>query len=102
MSNTPKHTPGPWRIVGVDGAIYADNGIDVGLVHGVNREADESEDHEMHANACLIAAAPELLEACEQAEYWLQCEAESAAPGEIVPTDILRVLRAAIAKAEGC
>jgi hypothetical protein len=59
-----KHTAGPWRRVGID-AIYAENGQDVALVHGVNREVDDAEDIEMIANAHLIAAAPALLKALE-------------------------------------
>jgi hypothetical protein len=48
-------------------------------------------------NARLIAAAPKLLEACEQAEYWLTAERDN--PGQASPKEILRVLATAIAKA---
>jgi hypothetical protein len=41
----------------------------------------------------------QLLAACQAAEHWLQAEFDS--PGETRPDDILRVLRAAIARAEG-
>ena len=41
----------------------------------------------------------QLLAACRAAEHWLQAEFDS--PGETRPDDILRVLRAAIARAEG-
>ncbi len=54
-------------------------------------------DGEALANARLIAAAPELLLACQQAEHWLAAELEH--PGDAKPDEILRVLRAAIAKA---
>ena len=44
-------------------------------------------------------AAPTLLQACEQAEYWLT--EERANPGQAEPDMILRVLRAALATARG-
>lgn len=45
--------------------------------------------------AAQIAAVPDLLEACEQAEHWL-----SQSDRSIDPEEMLRVLRAAIAKAQ--
>jgi hypothetical protein len=44
-------------------------------------------------------ATPHLLQACEQAEYWLT--EERANPGQAEPDMILRVLRAALATARG-
>jgi serine/threonine protein kinase HipA of HipAB toxin-antitoxin module len=41
----------------------------------------------------------QLLAACHAAEHWLQAELDN--PGETRPDDILRVLRAAIERAEG-
>lgn len=52
-------------------------------------------------NLCMEASGVirELVATCEQAEYWLNEQAEG---GEIVqPDEMLRVLRAAIAKAKG-
>jgi uncharacterized protein DUF3489 len=46
-----------------------------------------------------LGAKQQLLAACQAAEHWLQAERDR--PGEIRPDDILRVLRAAIARAEG-
>jgi hypothetical protein len=47
----------------------------------------------------LLAAAPDLAEACKQAEHWLV--AYSNAPDDQVqPVEMLRVLRAAIARLE--
>ncbi len=43
--------------------------------------------------------APELLEACKAAEFWLLAELDD--PGSAKPEAILDVLRAAIAKAKG-
>lgn len=72
MSNA-KHTPGPWRTGGKDGRIiYAADGFavaDATVFHG-RHEGEHSE------NARLIAAAPELLEACETFHEWM-CREEA-------------------------
>lgn len=97
-----KHTPGPW-----DARIQrGKDGRDLGWIieHGndrigwsslayadTNREADAT-DPAREANARLIAAAPDLLEALKRAENWLS-EWASAEP-------YLAIIRAAIAKAE--
>jgi hypothetical protein len=73
-----KHTPGPWhcglfreagadsRFNGID--IGADNGANVALIH---YQQHAHEPAEVKANASLIAAAPELLDALQSliAEY---------------------------------
>ena len=46
-----------------------------------------------------VSLKDQLVAACRAAEHWLQAELDS--PGETRPDDILRVLRAAIARAEG-
>jgi hypothetical protein len=46
-----------------------------------------------------LGAKRQLLAACHAAEHWLQAELDR--PGETRPDDILRVLRAAIERAEG-
>ena len=75
---TPKHTPGPWEAEGRD--IYGADGFSVAEFDGVfiAREADgrlhpsaagqsiERPDDEVAANARLIAAAPDLLEALKR------------------------------------
>lgn len=68
-----KHTPGPWE-VGYQGlSIYGPDRHGTTLV--IARSLDTSRQHcdpqEAQANARLIAAAPELLECCQQAMYWL-------------------------------
>lgn len=58
---------------------------------------------EQEANARLIAAAPDLLDACEKALEWV-CDADLAvAPsmGVLSGEDMARMLHAAIAKAKG-
>lgn len=68
-----KHTPGPWKIV-------------------KSKFGDLSIKSEVEANARLIAAAPELLEACKRAFDQTDKDAR--------PAD-WEMLRAAIAKATG-
>ena len=46
-----------------------------------------------------VGAKQQLLAACQAAEHWLQAELDR--PGETRPDEILRVLRAAIERAEG-
>ena len=46
-----------------------------------------------------VGAKQQLLAACRAAEHWLQAELDR--PGETRPDEILRVLRAAIERAEG-
>lgn len=71
------HTPGPWRVIIDDDGnplsgrpgVFASDELDCGIVHwdGFVQPYWRSArgDKEIHANARLIAAAPELLEACE-------------------------------------
>lgn len=89
-----KHTPGPWIIVDTQrgdaivnaliddesGAAMYDPIVDGGI--------------DTEANAQLIAAAPDLLAACEAAESWFSGSALSAQEQVLVEQ-----LRAAIAKA---
>lgn len=61
----PEHTPGPWTLGSFDGnpayvSVYGPNDELVADVH-----ADEFDENEAEANARLIAAAPDLLAACE-------------------------------------
>jgi hypothetical protein len=46
-----------------------------------------------------LGAKQQLLAACQAAEHWLQAELDT--PAETRPDEILRILRAAIARAEG-
>jgi hypothetical protein len=94
---------GPWTMEGPD--MFGDFNIlppnDCGAVAAVvsNMRAPEI----VEGNARLIAAAPELLEALEQAEVVLAWAAEAARPG--IPSERARgardAARAAIAKAQG-
>jgi hypothetical protein len=85
-----KHTPGPW--VAIDHEIFADN--QSRNIADVWISFANIEDEEAKANARLIAAAPDLLEALEAfAEY-----AEKGTWGSLDP---VTQARAAIAKAKG-
>jgi hypothetical protein len=62
--NKTAHTPGPWKTEGRD-VQTADGLITVAIAHGpVGEWQKVRTEHE--ANARLIAAAPDLLEACER------------------------------------
>lgn len=97
-----KHTPGPWEL------------CRRGQLHGVRHVSDDGcptdicrvdwfvstgQDTRAEANGRLIAAAPELLRAAEQAEEDMTW-AEAAVPGTNFQASII-LLRAAIAKARG-
>lgn len=87
--SAPKHTPGPWRVVptGAGNVLIQSDSVSqtVATVHGA----------EQAANARLIAAAPELLEALQLAVGII--ENHPAMGAMAVPPSF----RAAIAKAEG-
>lgn len=82
---TASNTPGPWVADDdtIKGARADGYPLVAQLIHGTASDAR------------LIAAAPDLLEACEQAEYWLAHD-----DGSAEPVEMLRVLRAALAKVQ--
>lgn len=90
-----KHTPRPWRIGPLQEIIAAipkndpEGGFAIAEVYG-DFGIDPSRDPEAHANARLIAAAPDLLAACKEV---LRCAC--------LPDSWAEPVRAAIAKAEG-
>ncbi len=71
MKNKPKHTPGPWVATkNIDGeTIVAGtrNKKSCCIAYGLYDENNEPTLGEIAANAALIAAAPDLLEACNLA-----------------------------------
>jgi hypothetical protein len=90
MSTESKHTPGPWHCKTVPiGRIWIQDSTTYAVAH-VAKSRKESE-----ANAHLIAAAPELLEACEMARDVISGAAQ---PDE---HEALAILDALIAKAKG-
>lgn len=106
-----RHTPGPWRLVRMDDAERYDIGVSrdlpgFRLVATVDFGFVEPAETEQHANARLIAAAPDLLQA---AKHWLHLHEQGMVSREAatkmydsgqIPSAI-ETLRAAIAKAEG-
>ena len=96
-SNRPKHTPGPWVIERVDKQYYDSHtgqpsstlswmNIDSG---GRTVASAHSFTENMEANARLIAAAPEMLEALQEIERGVST------------LDAARIAAKAIAKATG-
>ena len=90
-----KHTPGPWEACGK--AVHAETGREI--VFGSHNTRSGS-DEEQRANARLIAAAPELLEACREVAEWLDLLKQNY-PDMAGLIRGCRKARAAIAKAEG-
>jgi hypothetical protein len=94
-TETAQHTPGPWRdemgAFGIQILAYDPEGETIRLA---DMPADETDD-ETQANARLIAAAPELLEALR-----LIARSDGFKDGTWVG-ELQEIARKAIAKAEG-
>ncbi|RDC59755.1 hypothetical protein HME9302_00950 [Alteripontixanthobacter maritimus] len=93
------HTPGPWRIkrwsgkeAQVIGTVPIASGPQKGELPFISLPAS-------NADACLIAAAPDMLEALEECKRQLEY-LDGRSPSGTTPATLLRV-RAAIAKAKG-
>jgi hypothetical protein len=100
------HTPGPWRIiVPTETDAMTDimanpptyTGDEPWRVAYVLRDRNPLQHPEDEANARLIAAAPELLEACRR----VAARATELVMLGALPLDDVRVVQLAIAKAEG-
>ena len=99
VTSGQSHTPGPWFRSGMRQKVGgADTHSVIATVDGkeiiVASVWYDRETHEGFRDANLIAAAPDLLEACLSAENWLESWA-SAEP-------YLSIIRAAIKKATHC
>ena len=81
-----EHTKGPWRYepISTCGAVYhgSDYRMEVCRVNG--------RDGEQQANARLIAAAPQLLEACEAYHAWMTADFDTVADWFYRDTGIMR------------
>jgi hypothetical protein len=100
-----KHSPGPWQAELDDSyRIRAPHGgavATLGFLRGAFGSKGRIRHEEGIANARLIAAAPELLEACEKALEWVW-DADLTVPSCVMPDEsMIRMLNAAIAKAKG-
>lgn len=77
---TAKHTPGPWSVFEhswCETSIRApstDNALCRLDINHATEESQEADEEQMAANARLIAAAPDLLEACQTFAEWLRRE----------------------------
>jgi hypothetical protein len=95
-----KHTPGPWIMTIINAQrqfeIHAEDGTLVALATPVDRHGV----FKTQANARLIAAAPELLEACKYALRCFEVMDRDYALGNY-PRGVSVTLEAAIQKAEG-
>ena len=91
-----KHTSGPWYIDNIQDEDFRVNisSIDSNVACAYHLSDDPvNVDDECMSNARLIAAAPELLEACKSISEW--------AINKDIPFDVISKIRHAIAKAEG-
>jgi len=103
-----KHTKGPWEVWIIAGTglpgIVAHNGPTVAEVTKWT-SAGNSNPEVMQANARLIAAAPELLEALmvtlDQVDYTAGAGEPTEMVGALLPKEIIEMGRRAIAKANG-
>lgn len=100
-----KHTPGPWKIAGEtadkQSFVYALNESGTNqfwfdIQPGRTDDNQRTSDAELAANARLIAAAPELLEALCEATAWLHAHKHT-----LCAQSICDQVDAAIAKATG-
>jgi len=95
-----KHTPGPWSVGNepVDNeALYIYDNKEH-LIASADTDSLAQYREEALANARLIAAAPDMLEALQRVAAWIGC---NVFPPELHHIDELRLLHAAIAKAQG-
>ena len=90
-----QHTPGPWTVN--DGEIVG-GGFVLGMVYGAI--SDVGSDHECHANARLIAAAPDLLAALKAMMDVQDSTDDCWCDDGVRPCEACQC-RAAIAKVEG-
>ena len=100
-----KHTPGPWQAetaatCGSDGNVRITEWFvrrDGDSMAIANDITDPETEEISEANARLIAAAPDLLEACQQ---WIS-ERDNPSPCLVMKQQAEKKIRAAISKAKG-
>ena len=96
-----KHTKGPWKVINWSGRAEIRTGDNkrTGIAFLGNSEDGAIPTGETTANAKLVAAAPELLEACK---YVVQYHRENdSGEGELFGLDFVTTCINAIRKAEG-
>jgi hypothetical protein len=90
MSEVGKHTNGPWHVVqDTLGSVADANGMTVAQAAQTKPIHCREDHNERLANARLLAAAPELLAACEAALSHIECDMDTGKrnPGECWCTD---------------
>ncbi len=94
-----KHTPGPWRVEHQNPSPTTGEWMIAGSKPGYLAEVRDCGSGDVRANARLIAAAPDLLEACEL----IVSAFDQLAPMSSARNEPLQInaARAAIAKARG-
>jgi hypothetical protein len=97
---TTKHTPGPWRIARQNPSPTTGEWMIAGSVLGYLAEVRDCGSGDVRANALLIAAAPDLLEALNRVMSWIDNWSPEFTNDEEWPQD-RDAARAAIAKATG-
>jgi len=99
------HTPGPWGVKHQYNVFGITGGAEMCIAAcggGCDTMRDPEEQHqEMVANALLIAAAPELLAACEALVDWQDTPVSSAAASGMSLLEAIRLAREAIVRAKG-
>jgi len=95
MKNT-KHTPGPWKLDDVSDFIRGPRGVYIAELCDANSDRVQVHGPRFEANARLIAAAPDLLEALEHISRELP-ENEFIKHSK----DAIRKVKDAIRKAKG-
>ena len=98
-THTHTHTPGPWSVE-TKGSRHFIDGADELTVAYVDR-AGVRERQTYEANAQLIAAAPDLLEALEDAAFLMRMAAKIAGPMQDSFKRSAEDAAKALAKAEG-
>lgn len=101
MADKTKWTPGPWCVARDGNAqanVYGADGFWVALLpHQCITSIEEQQEH----HAALIAAAPDLYEALEDARRYVSGAYECAFPDEQENERVLDAVDAALAKARG-
>lgn len=106
MDSKTQHTPGPWRASDFQPYLFgAANGLGIdplGFVYGPSCGEQSEYGRRSLANARLVAAAPELLEALNAFLRAPSIGSEGPGSSTIVVQEFnLRAARAAVAKATG-
>ena len=105
MTKQAKHTPGPWEAHPLEFQNWLKYGARVGPECGGSNIAHVYAAPETEANARLIAAAPDLLAACEAlplskfGDDMADCDAADFKDNALAFFGAMRLARAAIAKA---